>query len=495
VRFGTGSALYTGLTVATNRKLWEPQKGNFGPQLGFNWSPDFTNGRLVIRGGYGLNFNQQEIAITANAGFNPPTQSFYSFSFNSPTNPGTNGGKIIYGTSSSPTSLFGFASNPNTITTYNSAGLPTSGSANIIIIGDGTGKMPTTYLHHFSLDTQYQFGRELVASVGYQGSLGRHLINHQTPNAPAVVAGVPLNPLVTSGDFWINGGSSSNNALLLELNHPMVHHFQLDAQFMWAKSLDTDGSGPFYEDPYFPLNPAYSYGVSDFNIGKTFKLYGLWQPVLFHGEHGWLEKIAGQWSLSGILNIHTGFPYSPNFGTSNSLYCTQCGYFNVRPYYLGGGKDDRSNKAFINATNYAGITSVGGPVTGTVNGTPNTVIAYTNKYFSVPNLRSAMQAASGTGFPNPNLTLPPPPGLGRNAFTGPGYRDLDASLAKGFGFPNNRLTGENARVEVRADVFNLFNIQNLNPANVTNDITSSTFGRDVTVLGGRTVTLQARFSF
>ena len=58
VRFGSGSAAYTGLTVATNRPLWNPQKFNFGPQLGFNWSPSFSNGKMVVRGGFGLNFNQ-----------------------------------------------------------------------------------------------------------------------------------------------------------------------------------------------------------------------------------------------------------------------------------------------------------------------------------------------------------------------------------------------------------------------------------------------------
>jgi hypothetical protein len=78
---------------------------------------------------------------------------------------------------------------------------------------------------------------------------------------------------------------------------------------------------------------------------------------------------------------------------------------------------------------------------------------------------------------------------------GPGYRDFDATLAKGFGLPNNRITGENARLEIRADAFNLFNIQDLGPTNVTNDITSPYFGRDNVALGGRTITLQARFSF
>jgi hypothetical protein len=492
--FGSGAASYTGLTVAAGRNLWNPQKGNFGPQLGFNWSPGFSK-NLTVRGGYGLNFNQEEIAITANAGNNPPTQNYPTFQWNNPTSQGANGAKIVYGISSSPTSLSGFASNPNTITTYNTSGLPTAGSANIVIVGDGRGNLPTSYSQHFSLDTEYQIGRELVASAGYEGSVGRHLINHQTPNAPAVVQGFALNPLVTGGDFWINGGTSNNNALLLELKHPMVHQVSADAQFMWAKSLDTDGSGPYYEDPYFPENPGYSYGPSDFNIGKSFKLFALWQPVIFHGSNGWLEKVAGEWSLSGIFNVHTGYPYSPNYGIGSSLYCSQCGYYNLRPQYLGGGGSDHSNKAFINASNYfAGSTVTAVAPTATVNGSSQTV-AYSNKYFAVPNFTPAIQWTNSTGFPAPNVALPGRPGLDRNAFVGPGYRDVDMTLSKGFGLPNNRITGENARLEIRADAFNLFNLQNLGPTNVTNDITSSFFGRDQVATGGRTITLQGRLSF
>jgi hypothetical protein len=83
----------------------------------------------------------------------------------------------------------------------------------------------------------------------------------------------------------------------------------------------------------------------------------------------------------------------------------------------------------------------------------------------------------------------------RNAFTGPIYHGFDASLAKSFGLPNTRLLGEGANLEIRVDTFNLFNILNLDPAKVGNDVTAANFGQDVTALGGRTVSFQARFSF
>lgn len=493
VLFGSGTSAFTGMTIYTGHNLWESPKGNLGPQFGFNWAPGNFNNKLIVRGGYGLNFNQDEIAITANLAFNPPTQNQVNYAWTSPTNPGSNGNDIVYGVSSDPHSLTGYPRNPNAITTYNANGLPTAGNANVVIFGNGYGHVPTTYVQHFSLETDYQFGKDLVASVTYQGSLGKHLINHMNPLAAEVVAGYTVNPLITSGDYWTKGGMSNNNAMLVELKHPMAHHFSADAQFQWAKSMDTDGSGPYYEDPYFPLNPAYSYGPSEFNVGKSFKLFGLWQPVILHGN-SWADKIFGEWSLSGIFQFHTGFPYSPTYGIPSSLYCTQCGYTNIRPYYLGGGRHDHSNHAFINGTNFPNNVA-NAPVTRTINGTPGTTVQQSTTYFATPNFANAMQAVSGTGFPSPNVALPPVPGLLRNAFVGPNYRNIDASLSKGFGLPNTRLLGENARLEIRADAFNLFNILNLDPGQVSNNVTASNFGQDTTALGGRTITLQARFSF
>ena len=85
VVFGSGTALLTGLSVRQGGNLWMSQKGNFGPQIGFNWSPGPTNGKLVVRGGFGLSFNQEEIAISSNAGNNPKIANFYDFNSSSPT--------------------------------------------------------------------------------------------------------------------------------------------------------------------------------------------------------------------------------------------------------------------------------------------------------------------------------------------------------------------------------------------------------------------------
>ena len=70
--------------------------------------------------------------------------------------------------------------------------------------------------------------------------------------------------------------------------------------------MDTS-SAPYSEQPY-PYALNLDYGRSDYNVTNAFKLFGMWQPVFFHGSNNWVEKIAGGWSLSGIWNWHSGFP-------------------------------------------------------------------------------------------------------------------------------------------------------------------------------------------
>jgi len=107
--FGSGSALLTGIALRTGIGAWTAQKLNFGPQFGFNWSPGSLNSKLVLRGGFGLNYNQEQIANSNNYDGNPPGTSSIPGSSTGPTNINPN---ISYAVSSSPTNIFGYPANP-----------------------------------------------------------------------------------------------------------------------------------------------------------------------------------------------------------------------------------------------------------------------------------------------------------------------------------------------------------------------------------------------
>ncbi len=57
------------------------------------------------------------------------------------------------------------------------------------------------------------------------------------------------------------------------------------------------------------------------------------------------------------------------------------------------------------------------------------------------------------------------------------------------------MLGEGARLELRADVYNVFNNLNLNPNEISNNVGSSNFGTITGALAGRVMTIGARFNF
>ena len=204
---------------------------------------------------------------------------------------------------------------------------------------------------------------------------------------------------------------------------------------------------PYEEDPY-PYNSHAAYARSDYNVTNGVKIFGLWQPVFFRGSHNWLEKTAGGWSLSGIYNWHTGFPWSPTYNTvtDGGLYYNGSGYGSLRPSaYVGGAGHGTGNENYKQATN------------------PN-YKGNATQFFTPPVFEN------GPAFPA--TAAAPLPGIQRNYLTGPNYLDADASLSKAFGLPNNKILGESSKLEFRVDTYNLFNKLNINTASIDNNVGS-----------------------
>jgi hypothetical protein len=486
LQFGGGSDPLAGLNVRVGGNLYTPQKNNFGPVLGFAWSPNQFQSKLVIRGGFGIAYNQNEIAITSNGNGNPPNavqaNFFCAYPFTDPSckvngvAPNTTPTGILYETATDIHSLFGYAPNPASKKTFGPNNLPLPGSSPIFVTGfQSNPKSIANY--HYSLDMQYQLPFNSVMSLGYQGNQARHLLTQNNYLAVAAAQGQMLNPQVNFLDYYPNTASSNYNAMLASLTHNFSRGFQLAAQYSWSKAMD-EGSGPYEEDPY-PFSTQAAYGRADYNVTNAFKLFGLWQPVLFRGSHSWAEKVAGGWSLSGIWNIHSGFPWNPNYSVNN-IYYQGAGYGNLRPAgVLPGFGTSTSNSSFQQDVN----PNFGG------NGT---------NFFVAPSYVA--------GLPFPAIVPGPTPGIHRNSLNGPGYNDVDGSLSKAFGLPRIRGLGEGAKFEIRADVYNFFNKLNINDESIDTYLggaapngtvtnVNSHFGGAGSALGSRTIQLQARFSF
>ena len=70
---------------------------------------------------------------------------------------------------------------------------------------------------------------------------------------------------------------------------------------------------------------------------------------------------------------------------------------------------------------------------------------FNNNYFMVPNYANAITDNPGQATNN----FIPPPGIGRNSFPGPDYRDVDLNIAKAFGLPKMRVLSEGAQIEIK----------------------------------------------
>ena len=473
---GAGAAMLTGASMAQTNSLATSQKGNFGPQVGFAWSPNYYKQKLVLRGGVGINYEENQIAILRSGDANVPNA--ISFGPTSTFSP-----QIEYSTAPNINSPFGYPANTNAETTFSSSNIPT---ATVVTVDAFDTNPKTAIVYHYSLDTEVQLPDNFVATVGYQGSSGHHLFYEVDLNAVAAVKGYALNPHLSQVIAWSNGENSNYNAMLASLKHNFSRSFQVETDYTWSKSMD-EGSSSYNRDSYAPISIHDVYGRSDYNFGNNIRIFGIYQPNFFHDRL--LHGVVDGWALGGTFEYHSGFPWTPAYtvttnalitGTAGSLYYAGSPYTSIRPGAYLGGALNTSTAAFQSgaSTSFPTAKNVNFP-TGT--GGEN--------YFTEPAYTAVSKTFSATTF-----APAPGPAMERNSFNGPPYQGVNVSLTKGFNFPETRVIGDHARLEFRADAYNLFNFQELS-GTPTTSITSTTFGESTGALAGRIVEMQTRFSF
>jgi hypothetical protein len=506
VLLGQGSNVFAGLKVRTGGNLFNSSKTNFGPQLGFNWAPRWSNDKMVFRGGFGINYTAVQEANTLDGRNNPPYLSSVLNLY---------GSQIFYGPSalpSSPTSFYGYGPNPAAVIHFDPAtNLPVVSTSepfqtpvNLIAYEQN---WPTTTIYHYSLELEREIGRKWMASLGYQGTASRHLtrlynyfLYEYAQLAQAGQGAMAFNPAVQSITMYDNEGHGNFNGLIALLRHRFSDSFEVETQYRWSKGMDT-GSNNYSPAQHngacscdggsYMYTMRQDYAPSDYDVTNAYKLFGIWSPAIFRGHNPMLEKIAGGWSLSGILNWHSGYPWNPNDPKMglNAIYQGSGGVYGgggvLRPgNYLGGyqtGNFKTPNPQFSNPNVGALVIFPEGACY-----TPGP-----NLNIFGPLLPQSLNIIDGTAAPGP---IPCPPVIGRNSFRGPKYFDLDSTLSKTFGLPAMKVLGENAKFVFNANFYNLFNTANL--ANVDANVNADpNFGLAVNGLGARTIDFQLRFSF
>ena len=464
---GPAGAELTGARIEVVDRLYPPDRNNFGPTLGFAYTPGRlagieTENKLVLRGGFRVAYNRTPVVLYANARGNPPFFARFRIccgtsaqDFSTPFN----GGQILYalGANNSP---FSFPTNPALALGIN----PATGFPNLrpgveaVEVYGAPAEVPTPYVYTYSLDAQYALPGNLTAELGYQGSASRKLV--RLVNQRFFFA----DPGTLSGVFFPTPDTTASyNAMIARLARRFSEGLSFDAIYRWSKSIDvTSNEGPGAPtNPTYPLDPREERGPSDYDVRHHFVGSGLWELPFLRDRNDAAGALLGGWQLSTIVTAHTGFPWTPVTGncpsTNRPITCP------ARPVaYFGGAGDDTSDEAFITGSNFPG----GG-----------------TRFFS---------ALGATGFGTAAGLLP---GVGRNSFRGPKYFNVDMSASKRFGMP---FLGEGRFLEVKANVFNVFNLLNLqsfgfnSPSTV---IDNPLFGRAERGLASRVVEIQGRLQF
>jgi hypothetical protein len=373
-----------------------PTKKNISPRFGFAWDP-FGGGRTSIRGGYGWFFNtnnQQNLIVTVT---NPPATP-----------------RLIIGAGTRfPVPPF------------------ERGIGNSIRPVEFNLKNPN--VHVWNLSFQRRLPYEFVATLGYAGSRGLHLLRSVDANTAVpqrlsdgtlfFPVGAPRQNLNFSTiELKKSDGNSWYNAMIFEMRKRFSGGFQLQSSYTFSRNIDTTQASTFFSDSTngttsaMPEYPGFNYnkGLADYHAKHNWVLNFTWELPLGEG------RLREGWQLSGISNMRSGNPLTlfVQGNRSRSLWSPSLG---------PGLGPDRPSMA-------PGFTH------------QTAVLGAPERYF------------------NPDAFLLQPAGtlgnLGRGAIIGPNLRSFDLSLMKNFRW--QRLA-EAGRIQFRVEAFNLFNRANFGP--------------------------------
>lgn len=420
--------------------LYENPGAAWSPRLGAAWDVR-GNGRTSVRAGYGLyyNLNNQQNLIVTVT--NPPFTP-----------------RVVIANPTFPVPPFERAGGISVRPIQNDVEYPR--------------------VHMWNINVQQALAADWVLTLGYAGARGRHLWRNSDVNIPTPATLADGTPFFAAGllrpnraysaiELKSSDGNSWYKALIVDVRKTWGLGFEVQSSYTWSRSEDTTQNSTFFSDSTTATTsampefiPGYNKGLSDFHAEHNWVATFIWHLPQAGALPAVADALLNGWQVSGIVRMRSGNPLTAFLQTnrSRSLWSPSLG--------PGTGPDRPS---------YA----PGRGPSDAVTGDPA-------RWF------------------DPTAFVLPPAGtfgnVGRNDLVGPDLKTMDVAFTRQI--PWTKL-GSSGRIDLRVEVFNLFNRVNFGPPSLVafagsadNESPLSSFGQiRTTVTSARQVQLGARIVF
>jgi outer membrane receptor protein involved in Fe transport len=440
---------------------------NWAPRVGFAWAPKggswlTGNGRLSIRGGYGIAYDQIFQNILLNNARNFPR-----------------GVSLVQGNLSGQRFYEGVldpSKQPAVQTPQQFTGDP-----NLLPVRlySPNKRLSQPYSQQFSLGVERQLGNQYAFRIFYIGTRGLKLVREVESNIGFFKSAVDANPAVyqsiigslkpttfsgqaafrvdpTKGSILVGDGiaASTYHSLQTTLEKRFSSGLQFELNYTWSSFInDSDdilGGQANATLPSVPFNYRNDRGRSGFDQPHRFVGNFLYEMPKVFENRAVLSRIFSGYQLNGVVTMNTGTPYSI-LNANNAL--------GILPGQI----------STVEGSQRANINLSGDPLVGTNAGA--------NAYWVANLVNSGIIGTSGRNIVR----------------TGDTY-NFNSALAK-----NIPLWSESTSLQFRWEVFNVFNHRNFvtNPANTVSNATNNALFRNLgqTNVGGRTMNFLVRIFF
>jgi hypothetical protein len=344
----------------------------FGPRLGFAWSPEKFNNKVVVRSGTGFYYDRGELFTYFSPGYAAgevhggpfgvsQTQPFVNAQTCSKLLPDLYNGYIPtcdptvanlsmpWGATLGPAPT-GKASD---ITQYLPNAAAIAGGSIPFTMGSYDPKNKLPYSINYTLDLQWQPRNDVAVEIGYVGNLGRHQVIPVPFNQSQIAS--PGNPIrgqkysygytvvdsnydpikLPDGSTYLTtyeggnvdlrvpyvgyssesidfraAGISMYNALQVHVDKRMGHGLQAGASYTFSHATDEQSAMGLFYNGDNPNNLRSGYGLSDFDRKHVLNFTYTYQLPKFGADDSLKGMITNGWSLNGLTILQSGQPFS-----------------------------------------------------------------------------------------------------------------------------------------------------------------------------------------